>query len=114
MQQDKYLRGNDTCNDSTSCPVGSTVAVQRWWTVEAWGDCREQQGRPQWAVVHSESDEDGENDNKTRHIRKTPIIAEQYLREQTVKSTVYLEDIHRQKLNSAQQGVQPIYSMNTR
>ena len=31
--------------------------------VDAWGDCQEQQGRPQWAIMQSEGNENQQSDN---------------------------------------------------
>ena len=49
----------------------------------------------------------------TRHIQKIPIMARHYLREQIVKGTGCLGDIHRHKLYEYNRVFNPIYSRQT-
>ena len=62
--------------------------------MDAWGDYRGQEHRFQWVVMHSEGNKNGKLIMcNTRHVWKTLIMAEQYLRDQIVKGTGCLEGI---------------------
>ena len=96
MPQDKYFRGNDTCNDSIYFPVGFTVAMKReeggLWT-------------NRMIVKGGNADHKGQSytvrvtkmgsliTHKTRQIVKTPIMTKKDLREQITKDTGCLENI---------------------
>ena len=96
MWQDKYLKNNYIYIVSVSFPIRSIVAIQR------------NDGGPlmHGVTVDSNAVDHNRSSYKVRvtmtdkliicnskHIQKTPIMTEQYLRQQIAKSTGYLTDI---------------------
>ena len=81
-QQDKYLRGNDTCKFSISFPIVSTVAMQREaggpWMLDVIveGNSADHNG---WLCIVRMTKICRLITHNTRHIWKTPIMREQYL-----------------------------------
>ena len=62
--------------------------------MDALGDYREQQSRSQWwSYIVRATKKDRLITHNTKHIPKTPIMTEQYLKEQIMKGTECLKDI---------------------
>ena len=101
MWQDKYSKDCDIHQHSIHFLAGSTVAMQMeddgLWT--------------HGVIVEGNSEDHNEQTYKvrvtktgrlithnTRHLQKTPVATEQYLRQQTAKGNGHQEDIHGHKL----------------
>ena len=81
----------------SSCRVYGISVVGRCWTVNAEDVCKWQQHRSQWIVIHSKGNKVTKMGRlitcNTGNIQKPLIMAEQYLWEQMMKGTSYLEVI---------------------